>query len=244
MDPFISLSPPFSPKVFGCQLWLNARDSSSITSSAGKVSQWNDLSGFGTNSTQGTGASQPSTGVNNINGNNVITFNNTYLTTGTGNIVTGDALSLYVVARTTSVTVRNSVYSTRGTNAAGSWQFEMGITDIGGTVTGLTTVSTPGNYLAATPGGVIAANTAYVLCYDRDTSLDNTLYVNNTSEPVTLGSNISFVTNSANKLIGMGTNQNLNPFKGDIGELILFPYSLNQMQNLIVISYLKQAWGL
>lgn len=240
----IKITPPFSPKMFGCQLWLDATIASSITSSAGSVSQWSDLSGFANNATQGTGALQSATGVNTINGNNVITFNNTYFLTGTGNIVTSDAVSIYAVAKATSVTIRNAIYSTRRGSNAGAWQFEMGVTDIGGTVTGLITVSTPSNYLAATPGAVINGGTPYVIAYDRTTVLDNSLYVGTTSEPITLGSNISFITNSSNKQVGMGSGGSNSPFKGDIGELILFPYSLSEMQRQIVIGYLKQKWGL
>lgn len=68
---------PFLPTRIGggnLKLWLDASDTSTITHSSGSVSAWADKSGNGNNATQGTGSSQPTTGVNTINGKNVIAF--------------------------------------------------------------------------------------------------------------------------------------------------------------------------
>jgi hypothetical protein len=40
-------------------LWLDASDRSSVTTSAGTISQWNDKSGNGNNAIQVSGTSQP-----------------------------------------------------------------------------------------------------------------------------------------------------------------------------------------
>lgn len=53
--------------------WYKADDAASITSSGGAVSQWNDQSGNGLHLVQ-TGGGKPSTGVDTINGLNVIKF--------------------------------------------------------------------------------------------------------------------------------------------------------------------------
>lgn len=58
----------------GLVAWYDASNAGSITSSSGNVSQWNDLSGSGFHLVQGTGANQPDTGVNTLNGLNVIKF--------------------------------------------------------------------------------------------------------------------------------------------------------------------------
>lgn len=58
----------------GLNLWLDASDTSTITSSSGAVSQWSDKSGNGINLTQGTAANQPTTGSTTLNGLNVISF--------------------------------------------------------------------------------------------------------------------------------------------------------------------------
>jgi len=66
-----ALTPPSIPNLAA---WYDAADTSTITSSGGAVSQWNDKSGNGYNVTQGTGASQPGTGSATSNGLNVLTF--------------------------------------------------------------------------------------------------------------------------------------------------------------------------
>lgn len=52
----------------------DASNAASITSAAGAVSQWNSLSGSGHNLTQPTSARRPVTGVDTINGLNVVKF--------------------------------------------------------------------------------------------------------------------------------------------------------------------------
>jgi len=64
------------------QLWLDSADASTITQSAGAVSQWDDKSGEGHNATQPTGSLQPTTGTRTINGLNVIDFSNDSLVIG------------------------------------------------------------------------------------------------------------------------------------------------------------------
>jgi hypothetical protein len=54
--------------------WWDAADANSIVSSAGKVSRWSDKSGNGYHATQATGALQPDTGLNTINGKNAIAW--------------------------------------------------------------------------------------------------------------------------------------------------------------------------
>lgn len=61
----------------GLQLWLDAADTATIADSSGSVSQWDDKSGLGNNAAQGTGANQPTTALDTINGKNVIDFDGT-----------------------------------------------------------------------------------------------------------------------------------------------------------------------
>lgn len=75
-----SLSPivagsSWSPlSLTGLLAWYDWSNTGSITSSSNLVSQINDLSGNANHLTQSTGAQQPSTGVNTINGLNAGTF--------------------------------------------------------------------------------------------------------------------------------------------------------------------------
>lgn len=82
-----SVTVPFSPPSLNPVLWLDASDTSTITESGGAVSQWNNKGSLG-NFTQATGAVQPTTGANTLNGLNVIDFAGDYLTSA-------DAASAY-----------------------------------------------------------------------------------------------------------------------------------------------------
>jgi hypothetical protein len=53
----------WTPARISTASWWDAADSSSITLSSGKVSQWNDKSGNGKHMTQATAASQPTYGI-------------------------------------------------------------------------------------------------------------------------------------------------------------------------------------
>lgn len=61
-------------KLTNLKAWYDASDTSTITASSNAVSQWNDKSANGYNISQATGAHQPTSGVDTLNGKNVITF--------------------------------------------------------------------------------------------------------------------------------------------------------------------------
>lgn len=58
-----SKNPPWTPAQLSTALWLDAADTSTITLSGPRVSQWADKSGNGRNATQGVAANQPGWGV-------------------------------------------------------------------------------------------------------------------------------------------------------------------------------------
>lgn len=67
----------FTPSNIATALWLDASDVSTITSSVGAVSQWNDKSGNARHATQATGTSQAITNSRSLNGLNVLDFDGT-----------------------------------------------------------------------------------------------------------------------------------------------------------------------
>lgn len=64
----------FSPLDLSPALWLDASNAGSITSSAGAVSQWDDLSGNTKHVTQATAGQKPTTASTTQNGLNVLAF--------------------------------------------------------------------------------------------------------------------------------------------------------------------------
>jgi len=81
-----------SNKLDDLSLWLEASDISTIINSGGFVSGWKDKSKNGNNVAQTTGANQPTTGIETINGVNALKFDgiNDFLLRAT---FTGGALS-------------------------------------------------------------------------------------------------------------------------------------------------------
>ena len=67
-----AILPAFTPLAYSPAAWFDASDGDTITETAGKVSQWDDKSGNGNHATQGTGANQVSTGIETLNGLNVL----------------------------------------------------------------------------------------------------------------------------------------------------------------------------
>lgn len=70
-----SMRAGFNPlSISGCQLWLDAADTSTISLSGSAVTQWNDKSGNSRNFAQSTSGNRPSSGTRTQNGKNIIDF--------------------------------------------------------------------------------------------------------------------------------------------------------------------------
>lgn len=67
-------SASWTPANITTQLWLDAADSSTVTTDSGNVSQWNDKSGNGRNATQTTPAKRPFLDASSVNGKDSISF--------------------------------------------------------------------------------------------------------------------------------------------------------------------------
>jgi len=70
----VVVPPPDPSGMAGLIGWYDASYAPSVISAGGLVSQWSDRSPSAKHITQPTGASQPQTGVGNMNGHNVVTF--------------------------------------------------------------------------------------------------------------------------------------------------------------------------
>ena len=89
--------------------WYDAADSSTVTVSGGKITQWADKSGNNLHATQGTGALQPTYSSSTQNSKNVVTFSGgQYLIANIS--VTSNVFTHFLVYRKTS-TNSSSTYS-------------------------------------------------------------------------------------------------------------------------------------
>jgi len=131
------------PDLTGNVLWLDAADASTITDTAGAVSQWDDKSTVGTNDvTQGTGSLQPETDSRTINSLNVLDFDGgDSLSVVLATTITQPA-TVFIVMRQDATGVDDYIYSGQSALDFGlfsqvddSMQFAAGSTPIG-TATG------------------------------------------------------------------------------------------------------------
>jgi hypothetical protein len=106
----------FNPKsIAGLQLWLDAADSSTISTSTG-VSEWRDKSASGSKWAQTTGNDQPATDTKTMNGRNVLEFNGTNSSlSATTPLSTSMPLTMFIVQRINATRTYGMTY-TSGTS--------------------------------------------------------------------------------------------------------------------------------
>lgn len=109
---------PWTPANITTQLWLDAADSSTITLDGGAVSQWGDKSGNGRNATQTTAANRPVVLSANINGLNVLSFDNSNdaMTTNWNSTATNNYMIFSVANLNTGSGFRRMIASTTYNN--------------------------------------------------------------------------------------------------------------------------------
>lgn len=239
---------PTAP-VAGYTLWLDATDATTITSSGGDVSQWNDKSGNARNFTQGTGANQPKTGTRTINSKNVIDFDgstdfmscpsSTSLFNYLHNTTGGTVFFVGLIDTTSSaVTLRN----TTGSSAdIGMYADLNGGNDFAFIVNG-----SPGAGPATSSGNIsITTSTAFYLSYKFDanngTAANRILISKNGA---------SFLGNNSATFTPSGSNATLDmrisggAYNGVIGEVIFYSGILSSGDITLVQSYLAAKWGI
>lgn len=254
------------PPVSGYSLWLDASDTSTITSSSNAVSNWLDKSTNAYNFAQSTSTYKPSTGTRTINSKNVIDFDGT-----------NDGLKL-----TSAASVMNYLSRTSTT-----W-FMVGATDDTSTTqaffgTEAGSASRTGVYILNS-----TTNKMTMVCHGGDNAGggDNrTIYVGNTT--TSIGSSSFYATvksaptagTAADRVkgaIGAGTFEGSNTFTGTsgayneenpmtiaylwdnlgggnysyyfwngaIGEILIYPSALSPENITLVQDYLEAKWGL
>lgn len=220
----------FVPKmVTGLSLWFDAADASTITSSAGAVSQWRDKSTTAIVASQGTGSAQPTVSVADQNGLNTITFlaaNAQVLTFSASVNVDTDYTLFSVFKRTNSSSEVNAIaYSVGGTNAFGNVYY---------TDNNIYISNSTGFY-----NGVAPNNTTYDLVTSQLTSSTGAARFN--FNPVSL----AFTAGSGRSAIfdNIGARGGAVPVNGSIAEVILYNRVLSATEIAIVENYLQAKWA-
>jgi|GEM_PF-3302236 len=226
------------------QLWLKA--DAGVTQSGGAVSQWSDQSGNGFQAIQTTGADKPSLLPNELNTNPVINFDGVsddlLITNGIFGTTAHNDLNIYAVANTKVIT-ESRLFSEDVTPTRISvhlpWTDNNVYWDAG---QGLGQGVAP--YRLGVPwGGQIDTPYLWGFLYSTSATANG-----NKQEIIRNGSVIGQDTTAT---AFTGTNQGfslgsegMNPFNGDIAELIVYVGSIDANQHTQIQSYLALKYGL
>jgi hypothetical protein len=232
----------WTPAEITTALWLDAADSSTISTVSGAVSQWNDKSGNSRHVRQATVGYRPTLSAGGFNSLNAISFNGSSgflssassLTSGT---YAGDLCAYWVATRNgTTGTILTERLSTQvctsGWSQSASNYF---ISSDGVNSTSNHQITASSFALLGSGGGIVA--------HFHVSGLRDVLYVNGSQVTVTIGTATS-ITGSAGFRIGRREGLNTNFWNGLICELVVSLSSQTTTQRQLIEGYLAHKWGL
>ena len=224
----------WNPSMLSTALWLDAADVSTITESGGAVSQWDDKSGNGRNVTQATSSRQPAYTSSGLNGKNVLTFADDFLSNAT--LDWGDSpSSVFIVLGPSGAGTFRNIIAT-GTGTINQWSYGIFSTNayaifqilVGAQLFSVTTSIT--DILCFTSAGRVS------------TSVSATLTTNGTLNGTQTRSEAN-LTSAAG--ITIGSNDIVNePYVGFIAEIVLVPEIVSTKTRQQMEGYLAHKWGL
>lgn len=224
--------------TYSPSIWLDAADPATITSSSGAVSEWRDKSINGFHVSQATAIDQPLTGVNTLNGRNVIKFPDWQcflkreVSTQIVNSTDG-TYSAFAVARTND---SDNTYAQQ-------------IVDQGNEVSQFLrfagTVQSIGWYYDSDPffdeSDTVTSGTYYYM--SAVLSANNLeVFLNGVSNGGTALSGY-FENGPHYFTVGAWTPTNADRLNGDIAEIIIYPNDLSTEERQDIEYYLSRKWG-
>jgi hypothetical protein len=234
----------FSPADLTPALWLDASDTSTITESSGSVSQWASKAG-GYNAVQATGANQPTTGTETINGLNVIDFDGTNdrLTVASFDMTGGQQFSIAAVftasSGTTQAVVEHTAILDSNPGAFGVFKESDDTVALAKRGTSLTlSIFDTTSTLTTTPK-------VYVGTHDGTLSTDETNGWLNNSNSGTRPFNANTNSNNLNATLFIGARGGTSLFlDGSIAELVITKTVLSTNEREALQTYLADKWGI
>lgn len=230
----------FTPVRSGLVCWLKSSDANTIISSGGYVSQWGDKSGNAYHATQPTGAAQFRTGLNTINGKNVLTSTDSarhmILPSGLYSIPSGNHTVFVVAKRTGGAWTRQELLS--GNNSTDTNRAFFLETQSSGTV--LAAQSNP-NYGITSTLSITDDGAAHAFVMSRNGTTNGVKCWRDGgagSTPVT-GSNATL----DNLFISKSDQGSWDQWNGYLAEYLIYNRALTNDELNLNGKYLKQEWG-
>lgn len=222
--------------ISSLQLWLDAADTSTITSASGAVSQWNDKSGNDYHVTQTTAAKKPTTGASLHNGNNILTFDGgdtLEIPSGIFSIPNGDN-TIFVVAKRNTETGSGELVVNM--DSSGTNNYYLGYGNTAGDVIFLNK-DVDANTLVSSGN----TNTDYNIMTAFRSATTLSLSINGaTATTNSFGADAPSV-DGAN----IGSRQDSSSFViGSIAEILIYGKALSEDEIASVEGYLSVKWGI
>ena len=225
----------WTPASITTAAWFDASDASTITSSGGAVSQWNDKSGNGRNATQGTGSEQPALVSAAQNGLDVLRFD------GADDWFAFDfdwsAGSNHTAIMMLKTTPANSnIYGTRGTGGSYNQRVHVGFNS--------STQYRMNFWYHDWYGTIGAFNSGAwnTLAYRWEVGVSRSIFANGTAEGSTTSADALGVPNGGGA-IGHPIYGSRPALNGDIGEIVFFPDAVSTADRQKTEGYLAWKWG-
>jgi len=239
-----------SPNITsGLLLNLDASDIGTIADSSGAVSRWDDKSHNGRDVIQGTGISQPTTGITTINGLNVICFDGVIqrlIHTGSLGIVGSNAGTVFIVSRIDFRNASSSAFSFGAVENSGGEGRGFDINSITG---GSGYRFMDGNRLFIGDPWGLAAHISTWTWVDGATYNQHDLYVNSVLQLENSSNNSGFVPNIQDEEIVVAAQRNsagdlIQHARIDIGQIIVYNRQLSITERPSIEVFLSNKWGI
>lgn len=220
----------------GCVLWMDAADTSKITTSSNAVSLWKDKSSSQNNASQGVAANQPLSGTRTHNGLNVIDFDgvNDFLQFSR-NTALSAPFTVFVFGQYDTSTIINAIFGRQTAAINGQFVIRKETSAVFNSFLfgsgGGSSINFPGNLspnihcVYFQNGGAInySINNGAFLAGATTTGYDNAV-----ATPL---------------VVGAANNSGSDPFDGFVGEIIVYNRVLVSSEIIKINRYLANKWG-
>lgn len=247
----ITASQAFSPnKLSGLMFWLDAADTGTIVSLDNMVSEWKDKSVLDNNAVQLTGSKQPISGLNTINGQNVITYDgiNTAMlverNSSIDDIFLGGGSTFFAAL---PITAGEGNFGRIFQKSDNTIHFLREPDDTSAKYAHISDfLSVRGSF--NTLNEEVELNTENILSVTYDTSIDvnrPTFYVNGDVKSLFVRETPSGLPGSdSSDDLFIGNNQMGNrTWNGHFGEIVFYNRILDSFENFTMQRYLASKWG-
>jgi hypothetical protein len=237
----------WDPSLISTALWLDAADSSTVTTVSGGVSQWNDKSGNARHFSQSTTANRPTVNATAINGKPAIVFDGTNDSLAAASPVVPTTHSLFLLFVPTIENAPGTLLGQWAAAQAGRFVLTANQDDAGAAATGRLNAfngsATNGNGTGGLADDIDISAAATLIESISTTGAESWKLLKNGTEWDS--ATITSVYQGVNTAIGTtSASGNSNYFDGQVAEIVMTGSVLSITDRQKVEGYLAHKWGI